>query len=135
MEVVLPYIDMNLPQVYMCSPSLTPLPPTSPSHPSGSSQCTVPKHPVSFIKPGLVIHYTYDNIPVSMPFSKIIPPSHSSTESKRMFYTSVYIVYTQCAVYTFRFLNMKLRAEELTQSDIIIVNKVNNRTLATTTRE
>ena len=43
--VVLPYIDMNLPQVYMCSPSWTPLPPPSPSHPSGSSQCTSPKHP------------------------------------------------------------------------------------------
>ena len=33
--MVLPYIDMNLPWVYMCSPSWTPLPPPSPSHPSG----------------------------------------------------------------------------------------------------
>ena len=40
--MVLPYIDMNLPQVYMCSPSWTLLPPPSPSHPSGSSQCTSP---------------------------------------------------------------------------------------------
>ena len=38
--LVLPYIDMNLPWVYMCSPSWTPLPHPSPSHPSGSSQCT-----------------------------------------------------------------------------------------------
>ena len=87
--LVLPNIKMNLPQVYMCSPSWTLLPPPSPYRPSGSSQCTSPKHPVSCIKPGLVIHFTYDNIHVSMPFSKIIPPSHSSTESKRMFYTSV----------------------------------------------
>ena len=31
---------MNPPQVYMCSPSWTLLPPPSPYHPSGSSQCT-----------------------------------------------------------------------------------------------
>ena len=35
----------------MCSPSWTLLPPPSPYHPSGSSQCTSPKHPVSCIKP------------------------------------------------------------------------------------
>ena len=42
--VVLSYIDMNQPWVYMCSPSWTPFPPPSPSHPSGSSQCTSPEH-------------------------------------------------------------------------------------------
>ena len=38
--VVLPYNDMNQPWGYMCPPILnpTPLPPPSPSHPSGSSQ-------------------------------------------------------------------------------------------------
>ena len=41
---------MNLPWVYMCSPSWTPLPPPSLYHPSGSSQCTSPKHPVSCIE-------------------------------------------------------------------------------------
>ena len=45
--LVLPYIDMNPPWVYMCSPSWTPLPPPSLYHPSGSSQCTSPEHPVS----------------------------------------------------------------------------------------
>ena len=60
----LPYIDMNHPWVYMCSPSWTPVPLPSPSHPSGSSQCTSPEHPVSCIKPGLAIcfymwQYTY----------------------------------------------------------------------------
>ena len=85
----LPYIDMNPPWVYTCSPSWTPLPSPSPSHPSGSSQCTSPEHPVSCIEPGLVIRFTYDNIHVTMPFSHIIPPSPFPTESKRLFYTSV----------------------------------------------
>ena len=87
--LVLPYIDMNLPRVYTCSLSWTPLPPPSASHPSGSSWCTSPGHPVSCIKPGLVICFTCDNLHVSMPFSHIILPSPSPTESKRLFYTSV----------------------------------------------
>ena len=70
-------------------PILNPLPPPSPYHPSGPSQCTSPKHPVSCIEPGLVIRCTYDIIHVSMPFSQLIPPSPSPTESKRLFYTSV----------------------------------------------
>ena len=41
---------MNPPQVYMCSPSWTLLPPPSPFHPSRSAQCTSPKHPVSCIE-------------------------------------------------------------------------------------
>ena len=41
---------MNPPQVYTCSPSWTLLPPPSPYHPSGLSQCTSPKHPVSCIE-------------------------------------------------------------------------------------
>ena len=40
--LVLPNIKMNLPQVYLCSPSWTLHPPPSPYHPSGSSQCTSP---------------------------------------------------------------------------------------------
>ena len=46
---------MNSPQVYTCSPSWTPLQLPSPYHPSGSSQCTSPKHPVFCIEPGLAI--------------------------------------------------------------------------------
>ena len=70
-------------------PILNPLPPPSPYHPSASSQCPSSKHPVSSLKPGLVIHFLYDIIHVSMSFSQIIPPSPSPTESKRLFYTSM----------------------------------------------
>ena len=87
--LVLPYINMNPPRVYTCSQSWTLLPPPSPYHLSGSSQCTSPKHPVSCVEPRLVIHFLYDIIHVSMPFSQIIPPLPSPTESKRLFYTSV----------------------------------------------
>ena len=59
-------------------------------HPSGSSQCTSPKHPVSCIEPGLATHFIYDIIHISMPFSQIIPPSPSPTESKRLSYTSCF---------------------------------------------
>ena len=48
---------MNPPPVYMCSPSWTLLPPPSPYHPSGSSQCTSPKHPVSCIESGLATRF------------------------------------------------------------------------------
>ena len=87
---VLPYIDMNQPWVVHVFPILNILfPPPSPSHPSGSSQCTSPEHPVSCIEPGLVIYFTYDNIHISMLFSQIIPSSPSPTESKTLFFTSV----------------------------------------------
>ena len=70
--LVLPYIDMNAPWVYMCSQTWTPLPPPSPQHPSGSSPCTSPKHAVSCIGHRLVIRFLHDSIHVSMPFS----PNH-----------------------------------------------------------
>ena len=87
--LVLQYIKINLPQVYMCSPSWTHLPPPSPYHPSESSQCTSPEHPVSCIEPGLVIRFTYDNLHVSMPFSQIFPPSPSPTAHKTVLYICV----------------------------------------------
>jgi len=46
--LVLPHINMNPPRAYTCSPSWTPLPPPSPYHPSGSSQCTSPKWCILF---------------------------------------------------------------------------------------
>ena len=97
--LVLPYINMNPPQVYTCSQFLTLLPPSYPYHPSGSSQCTSPKHPVSCIESGLAIHFIYDIIHVSMTFSQIIPPSPSPTESKRLFYASVSILLSRIQAY------------------------------------
>ena len=87
--LVLPYIEMNLPQAYMRSPSRSLFPPPSPYHSSGSSHCTSPKHPVSCIKTGLAARFIYDIIHISMPFSQITPPSPSPTESIRLIYTSV----------------------------------------------
>ena len=79
---------MNLPWEYMRSPSWT-HPPTSFAIPSA---WVIPVHQPRascIIEPGLAIRFTCDNLHVSMPFSHIIPPSPSPTESKRLFYTSV----------------------------------------------
>src|SRR5574339_316022 len=100
--LVLPNIKMNPPQVYMCSPSRTLLPPPSPYHPSGSSQCTSPKHPVSCIEPGLATRFLHDILHVSMPFSQIFPPSPSPTESIRLFYTSVSLLLSRTPGYCYQ---------------------------------
>ena len=68
-------------------PILNPPPSSLPVPSLWSSQCTSPKHPVSCIEPGLAIHFIYDIIHVSEPFSQIVPPS--PIESKRLFYTSL----------------------------------------------
>ena len=56
-------------------------------HPSAPAPSIL--YPVSCIEPRLMIRFLHDSIHVSMPFSLIIPPSPSPTESKRLFYTSV----------------------------------------------
>ena len=76
-------------------------PPPSPYHPSGSSQCTSPKHPVSCIEPGLATRFIYVIIHVSMPFSQIIPPSPSPTESKRLIHTSVSLLLSHIQGYCY----------------------------------
>ena len=110
MVLVLPYINMNLSGVHMCSPSRTLLPPPSPYHPSGPSQCTSPKHPVSCIDPGLAIRFIYDIIHVSMPFSQIIPPSPSPTESQRLFYTSVSLLLSRIQGYCYHISKFHIHA-------------------------
>ena len=86
MVLLLPYIHMNLPQVYMCSPSCTPLLPPSRYHPSGSSQCTSP----SILYPASNLDWRFVSYMILYMFychsPKSLPPI---TESKRLFYTSV----------------------------------------------
>ena len=78
-------------------------PPTSlPSRPSGSSSAPAPStlYPASNLDWWL-IHFTFDNIHVSMPFSQIIPPLPSPTESKRLFYTSVSLLLSHIQGYRY----------------------------------
>ena len=82
-------------------PILNPPPSSLPIHPSGSSQCTSPKHPVSCIEPRWATRFIYDIIHVSMPFSQIIPSSPSPTKSKRLFYTSVSLLLSRIQGYCY----------------------------------
>ena len=119
--LVLPYIDMNPPQVYMSSQPWTPLPSPSPYHLSGSSQCTSPKHPVSCIKPRLVIRFLHDSIHVSVPFSQIIPSSPSPSESKILFYTSVSLLLSRIQDYHYpsvKYLYLVILSQHLLPKDL-----------------
>ena len=66
-----------------------------------SSLQVIPVHQPqgSYIESGLVIHFLYDIIHVSMPFPQIIPPSPSATESKRLFYTPVSLLLSRIQGY------------------------------------
>ena len=78
-------------------PILNPSP--TPYHLAGSSPCTSPKPPVSCIEHRLVICFLHDSIHVSMPFSQIIPPSPSPSESKSPFYTSISLLLSRIQGY------------------------------------
>ena len=56
---------------------------------------------ISCIEPGLATRFVHDIIHVSMPFSQIIPPSSSPTESKRLFYTSVSLLLSHIQGYCY----------------------------------
>ena len=66
-----------------------------------SSLRVIPVHQPqgSCIELGLAICFLYDIIHVSMPFSQIIPPSPSHTESKRLFYISVSLLLSRIQGY------------------------------------
>jgi len=76
--LVLPYITMNPPRVYTCSPSWSPLPRPSLYHPSGSSQCTAPSilYPASNLDWRLVLIWYYTC------FNAIIPNHHTFSLSQ-----------------------------------------------------
>ena len=112
----MPYIHVNQPMGVPMFPILHPPPPPSPSHPSGSSQCTSPEHPVSCIEPGLVIYFTYDNIHVSLLFSQIIPHSPSPTESKSLFFTSVSLCLSRIQGYRYHLSKFHIYALSSVQS-------------------
>ena len=72
-----------------CAPILNP-PPTSLPIPSlWVIPVHQPEHPVSCIEPGLAIHFTYDTLHISMPFSHIIPPAPSPSVQKTVLYICV----------------------------------------------
>ena len=62
--MILPYINMNLPRVYTCSPPWTLLPPPSPYHPSGHPSAPVPGilYHASNLIAALWIHICTQNI-------------------------------------------------------------------------
>ena len=88
LQWLLPYIDMNQPWIYMCSPSEAPS--TSLPIPSlWAFPVHQPQALISCIQPGLVICFILDNIHVSMLFSQIIPPSPSPRVQKSVLYICV----------------------------------------------
>ena len=95
--LVLPNIEMNLPQVYLCFPSWTLLHPPSPYHPSGSSQCTSPKA-------SSIVHQTWTgdsfHIWYYTCFSAILPHLPTLSLSHRVHKTDLYISVSFAVSYT-----------------------------------
>ena len=60
--------------IHMSLPSWTPIPSSTPSHPSKLSESTDFEFPASYIRLPVAMYFTYGNVYVSMLFSQIIPP-------------------------------------------------------------
>ena len=92
--LVLPNMEMNPPQVYMCSPSWSLLPPPSPYPPSGSSQCTSPS----------IVHWTWTgdsfHIWYFTYFNAILPNHPTLSLSHRVQKTVLYISVSFAVSYT-----------------------------------
>ena len=79
-----------------------------PEPPSLLLPCTIPLGHPSAPAPSIEYHalnlgwrlVLYMILYVSMPFSQTIPPSHSPTESKRLFYTSVSLLLSHRVIIT-----------------------------------
>ena len=73
-----------------------------PSHLTSSLRI-IPVHQpqASCIEHGLAIHFLHDSIHVSVPFSQIIPPSPSPSESKSPLYTSVSLLLSRTLGYCY----------------------------------
>ena len=85
----MPYIDMNQPWIYMCSPSRCPPPTSLPPWSLWVFPVHQPWALVSCTQSGLAICFTLDNIHVSMLLSQIIPSSPSPIESKSLFHCAL----------------------------------------------
>ena len=99
--MVLPYIDLNPPRVYMCPhpepPSQLPPHPIPLGHPSAPAPSTL-SHALNL---DWRFCFTYGNVRVSVSFSHIIPPSPSPAESKRLFNTSVSLLLSRIQGYRY----------------------------------
>ena len=95
--LVLSNIEMNLPQVYMCSPSWTLLPPPSPYPPSGLSQLHQPQASsiVHWTWTGNSFHTWYYTC-----FNVILPNLPTLSLSHRVHKTVLYISVSFAVLYT-----------------------------------
>ena len=91
--LVLPNIEMNLPQVYLCSPSWTLLPPPSPYPPSGSSQCTSPFTILYlFCHTSTCIRHGCTRVPHPEPLSHLPPQTSIFKSTDITWLTKVHVV-------------------------------------------
>ena len=100
--LILPYIDMNLPWVYVCSPSWDPshlathpIPQGHPSAPAPSTLYHASNLDWWFIS-HMIIYMIQCHSPIPPPL-----PSPSPTESKRLFYTPVPLLLSRIQGYCY----------------------------------